>query len=146
MSTTIAELMSVDELDLDAIDAVTAGGSEKGLYEQKAIEFLESGKLGVPYAFSGKLGNSVKTGFETAFAKIAKNEHKEGEAAPYSAELAEMAKSVEIKVRKLEGTWVDDKNKTRDNEGVFLINQALVREAKRQREATAREAAATAAE
>lgn len=136
MTSTIQELMASDELDLDAIDAVTAGGSEKGLYESKAVEFLESGKLGIPYAFSGKLGNSVKTGFETAFAKIAKNEADDKTGTKnYSDELAEMAKSVEIKVRKLEGTWTDDKGKTRDNEGVFLINQALVREAKRQREA-----------
>lgn len=135
----VAEYMNVDELDLDAIEAVTAGGSEKGLYEQKAVEFLESGKLGVPYAFSNKLGNSVKTGFETAFGKIAKNEvdEKTGQA-PYSEELATMAKDIDIKVRKLEGTWQDDKGKTRDNEGVFLINNSLVREAKRQREQAAR--------
>jgi|SRR5688500_3367673 len=114
--------MSVDlseftgDLDLDAINQILAGGREKGVYRQDALDFIASGKMGAPYQFSDKKGQSVKTGFESAVESILKD-------ADVDDETKAAAKALIVKVRKQgEGESA--------TEHVFLIRGDLVRAAK----------------
>ena len=107
-------LLQSDELSLDDILAIESAGSEKGIYQRDLLDFVHSGKLGVPYKFSGKNAQSVKMGFNSAVDAIQKKED-------VSSEDKEAVKAVEVRVRKGE----------KDAEGnqaeyVFLINQKVV--------------------
>lgn len=110
-----SQFADVDELDLDAIDQIMAGGSEKGKYEEDVVAFATSGKLGVPYPFSGKKAQSVKTGLESAKDTVAKNDKNK-----YDDETKAAVANIAVRVRKVgEG---DDAQ-----ELVFLIREDLRR-------------------
>lgn len=117
-SINFTELAGQDELDLDDIEAVLAGGSEKGKYKEDVIQFAMSNKLGVPYQFSGKKAASVKTGLESAKEAVGKDEKIEDDVK------AAVANTV-VRVRKVgEGDAAQ--------ELVFLIREDLRRAAKSQ--------------
>lgn len=118
-------LLGADELSLDDILAIESAGSEKGIYQRDLLDFVHSGKLGVPYKFSGKNAQSVKMGFNSAVDAIQKKDD-------VSAEDKDAVKHVEIRVRKGE----------KDAEGnqaeyVFLINQKVVQAQRGNANATA---------
>jgi hypothetical protein len=133
MSVDLTQLLDMDELSLEDIDAITSTGRDKGVYKQDLIDFLSSGKLGKKYQFQGKKANSVKTGFDTAVEAISKD-------ADLSADLKAAAAKLVVKVRKVPVPVLDDEgNQTKDAEGndvteeqevVFLINQHLVNKAR----------------
>jgi hypothetical protein len=111
-------LLQSDELSLDDILAIESAGSEKGIYQRDLLDFVHSGKRGVPYKFSGKNAQSVKMGFNSAVDAIQKKED-------ISSEDKEAVKHVEIRVRK--GDKVKDENGNETQvEYVFLINQQAV--------------------
>ena len=117
MSADLTTLSNLDELSLEDIDAVLSGGSEKGKYVEDLLTFAESGKMGVPYQFSGKKAASVKTGMDSAKEKIAKETDK------YSDEIRQAVANTDVKVRKVgEGEA--------QQELVFLIREDLRRAAK----------------
>lgn len=111
-------LLSSDELSLDDILAIESAGSEKGIYQRDLLDFVHSGKLGVPYKFSGKNAQSVKMGFNSAIDGIQKKDD-------VSAEDKEAVKHVEIRVRKGDKVKDESGNETQP-EYVFLINQKVV--------------------
>lgn len=111
-------LLDSDELSLDDILAIESAGSEKGIYQRDLLDFVQSGKKGVPYKFSGKNAQSVKTGFATAVDAIQKKDD-------VSAEDKEAVKFVEVRVRKGEKT-TDEKGNEVVPEYVFLINNRAV--------------------
>jgi len=111
-------LLDVDELSFEDIIAIESAGSEKGIYQRDLLDFVHSGKRGVPYKFSGKNAQSVKMGFNTAVDAIQKKED-------VSAEDKEAVKHVEIRVRKGEKTTDENGNEVVP-EYVFLINQNVV--------------------
>lgn len=111
-------LAGSDELSLEDILAIEQAGSEKGIYQRDMLDFVHSGKVGVPYNFTGKNAQSVKMGFSSAVDAIAKRED-------VSAEDKEAVKSVEVRVRK--GPKVEGQDQ---KEYVFLINQKVVAEKK----------------
>ncbi len=105
-----------DELTLDEINAVSAGGSEKGKYKRDLVDFIESNKMGQRYQFDGVKAQSVKTGFESAVDAILKDEKA-------TDEQKDAARNVSVKVRKSgEGDAAV--------EAVFLLREDLIREAK----------------
>jgi len=103
--TALAEL---DDLDLDQINDIMAGGREKGIYKEALLDFINSGKLGKPHKFSGKKAASVKTGFETAKEAV----EKDGD---LDDDVKAAAKNTVIRVR---------------GDGVFLVRNDLVKAAK----------------
>lgn len=111
-------LLSSDELSLEDILAIESAGSEKGIYQRDLLDFVHSGKLGVPYKFSGKNAQSVKMGFNSAVDAIQKKDD-------VSSEDKEAVKHVEIRVRKGEKTK-DEQGNDVQPEYVFLINQKVV--------------------
>jgi hypothetical protein len=111
-------LLASDELSLDDILAIESAGSEKGIYQRDLLDFVHSGKLGVPYKFSGKNAQSVKMGFNSAVDAIQKKDD-------VSAEDKEAVKAVEIRVRKGEKTKDENGNDVQA-EYVFLINNKVV--------------------
>jgi hypothetical protein len=111
-------LLSSDELSLDDILAIESAGSEKGIYQRDLLDFVHSGKLGVPYKFTNKNAQSVKMGFNSAVDAIQKKED-------ISAEDKEAVKHVEIRVRKGDKTK-DEAGNDVQPEYVFLINQKVV--------------------
>ena len=111
-------LLDVDELSFDDIAAIESAGSEKGIYQRDLIAFANSGKRAIPYKFSGKNAQSVKTGFSSAVDAIQKKED-------ISAEDKEAVKHVEVRVRK--GDKVkDEQGNDVQKEYVYLINQRVV--------------------
>lgn len=111
-------LAGSDELSLDDILAIEQAGSEKGIYQRDLLDFVHSGKIGVPYTFSNKNAQSVKMGFSSAVDAIAKRDD-------VSAEDKDAVKQVEVRVRKGPKTEGEDQK-----EYVFLINQKAVAQAK----------------
>lgn len=109
------------ELSLEDIEQISSGGREKGIYKSDMVDFINSGKLGIPYQFSGKKAASVKTGFESAAEAIQKD-------ADLSDEVKEAAKQVTVRVRK-DGEGDDAQ------EHVFLFREDLVKAAKAERDA-----------
>ena len=110
----LSTMLDQSELSLDDILAIESAGSEKGIYQRDILDFVHSGKLGVPYKFTGKNAQSVKMGFNSAIDAIQKKDD-------VSSEDKEAVKAVEVRVRKGE----------KDAEGnqaefVFLINQKVV--------------------
>lgn len=108
------------DLDLSEIDQIVAGGKEKGVYNDDLYDFLNSGKLGQPYPYSGKKAQSVKTGFESAIKNFSE-EHKDA-----SEDLKEAAKQVQVLIRRNKG----EDGKPTGDEFVFLLNQAAVKAAR----------------
>jgi hypothetical protein len=104
------------DLSLDDILAIEKAGSEKGIYQRDLLDFVHSGKLGVRYNFSGKNAQSVKMGFTSAIDALQKKDD-------VSAEDKAAVKEVEVRVRK-----GDKDAQGNQDEFVFLINQAAVRE------------------
>lgn len=107
-------LSGAGELTLDDILSIEQAGSEKGIYQRDLLDFVHSGKLGVPYKFEGKAAQSVKMGFTSAVEGLQKKDD-------VSAEDKEAVKHVEVRVRKVKGT-----DGAEDKEFVFLINQKVV--------------------
>lgn len=116
-------LLNSEELTLEDILAIEASGSEKGIYKRDALDFIHSGKLGVPYKFSSKNAQSVKMGFTSALKAILEDE-------TVSAEDKEVAKVLEVRVRKTEKTKNPDGTDAPQQEFVFLINQYKVAQAR----------------
>lgn len=108
--------LSTEELTLDEINEISAGSRQKGVYDEDLLEFVRSAKLGVPYTFQGKKGNSVKTGFEQAVERMQKNPEA-------TEEDKEAARNVQIVVR---ATKAEDGTET---EKVFLIRKDLAKAA-----------------
>lgn len=116
---------AMDELGLDEINQILSGGREKGVYKGDLVDFINTGKLGQPYQFSGKKAASVKTGFETAVDAIQKD-------ADLSDEIKAAAKEVVVRVRK-DGEGDDAQ------EHVFLVRMDLVKAARAGQSAEATE-------
>jgi hypothetical protein len=120
------DFTSIDFDDLDDINALLAGGGEKGLYLQDLKEFIATGKMGKQYPYSNKKAASVKTGFESAIEAIQKDDKVDDETKAAALEVA-------VKVRKTpkkdeEGNPVlDGAGNAVNDELVFLIRQDLVR-------------------
>lgn len=113
-------MMESGELSLDDLLAIDSAGSEKGIYQRDLLDFVHSGKRGVPYKFSGKNAQSVKTGFTSAVDAIQKKED-------VSAEDKEAVKHVEVRVRKGDKVKDEQGNETQ-KEYVFLMNTRVVAE------------------
>lgn len=66
------EEQSFIELDDEALDAAIAGSRQRGVYDEKILTFIDSGKRGVEVslaegsAHAAKKAASVKTGYESA--------------------------------------------------------------------------------
>lgn len=101
-------MSALEELTLDQILEIEAGGREKGIYKEDLIEFAQSGKMGQPYPFTGKKAQSVKTGFVSAREAVEKDESVDDET-------KEAVKNTEVRVR---------------NDAVYLIRRDLVKAAK----------------
>lgn len=101
-------MAAIEELTLEQILEIEAGGREKGIYKDDLIDFAKSGKMGQPYPFQGKKAQSVKTGFVTAKTQVEKDES-------LDAEVKEAVANTEFRVR---------------NDKVYLIRKDLVKAAK----------------
>jgi hypothetical protein len=125
MSNTL-DFENLDFENLDDINALLAGGGEKGRYREDMLDFIASGKMGTSYPYSGKKAQSVKTGFESAIEAIQKDTEQ-------TEEVKNAAKEVAVKVRKSpkkneDGTPVLNADNTPAfDELVFLIRTDLVR-------------------
>jgi len=125
MSTNV-DFTDIDFDDLDDINALLAGGGEKGVYKQEMLDYIATGKMGKQYPYSNKKAASVKTGFESAIEAIQKDEKVDDDTKKAASEVA-------VKVRKSprkneDGSPVlNADNEPVFDELVFLIRQDLVR-------------------
>jgi|SRR5215831_20796125 len=94
------------ELDDDELNQAIAGSRQRGVYEEKAVDFIKSGKRGVQINLEGgthanKKANSVKTGYDTAREKIetGKAEILTGMTDEDKAQLQEAAKNMKVVLR-----------------------------------------------
>jgi hypothetical protein len=99
---------AIEELTLEQILEIEAGGREKGIYKDDLLDFAKSGRMGQPYPFQGKKAQSVKTGFVSAKEAVAKDEN-------VDEELKAAVAATEFRVR---------------NDAVYLIRKDLVKAAK----------------
>jgi hypothetical protein len=99
---------AIEELTLEQILEIEAGGREKGIYKDDLIDFVKSGRMGQPYPFQGKKAQSVKTGFTSAKEAVAKDEN-------LDEDTKDAVANTEFRVR---------------GDNVFLIRRDLVKAAK----------------
>jgi hypothetical protein len=102
-------MATIEDLTLEQILEIEAGGREKGVYDDDLLTFAQSGKMGQTYPFSGKKAQSVKTGFTSAKERLGKKED-------LDEEVRAAVNSTEVRVR---------------NDAVYLIRKDLVNAAKR---------------
>jgi hypothetical protein len=101
-------MAAIEDLTLEQIDEIEAGGREKGIYKEDLVEFAMLNKLGQTYPFQGKKAQSVKTGFTSAKDAVAKDEN-------LDEEVKSAVANTEFRVR---------------GENVYLIRKDLVKAAK----------------
>jgi len=99
---------AIEELSLEEILEIEAGGREKGIYKDDLVDYAKSGRMGQTYPFSGKKAQSVKTGFTSAKEAVAKDEN-------LDQEIKDAVANTEFRVR---------------GDKVFLIRKDLVKAAK----------------